>query len=91
MARTLMVGCDLNKSGQNYDKLIDALKSNYDNWWHHLDSTWLIKTSKTCVEVRDDLKTLIDGNDELLVAELTGTAAWTGFSDKGSTWLKNNL
>lgn len=91
MAKTLMVGYDLNKTGQNYDKLIEALKSNYDNWWHHLDSTWLIKTSKTCVEVRDELRAFIDSNDELLVAELTGVAAWCGIADSGSTWLKNNL
>ena len=91
MTKTLIVGYDLNKAGQNYDKLIDALKSNYDNWWHYLDSTWLIKTTKTAVEVRDELQTFIDRNDELLVAELTGTAAWYGFTDRASVWLKSNL
>lgn len=90
MTKTLMVGYDLNKSGQNYDKLIEALKA-YGTYWHHLDSTWLIRTSKTCVEVRDQLKALIDSNDELLVAELTGVAAWYGISDSGSAWLKEHL
>lgn len=90
MTKTLMVGYDLNKSGQNYDKLIDALTA-YGTYWHHLDSTWLIRTTKTCVEVRDELKAFIDGNDELLVAELSGVAAWAGFSDSGSKWIKEHL
>lgn len=88
--KTLMVGYDLNKSGQNYDNLIKALKS-YGTHWHHLDSTWLIRTSKTCTEVREELKSLVDRNDELLVAELSGTAAWYGFSERGSKWLKAHL
>ena len=57
----------------------------YDSWWHHLDSTWLIKTNRSAVQVRDELKPLIDSNDELLVIEVTSdSAAWFGFNDKGS-------
>jgi hypothetical protein len=37
------------------------------------------------------LQQYIDSNDELLVAKLSGEAAWTGFSDKCSNWLKENL
>lgn len=71
--------------------MIAALKD-YLNWWHQLDSTWLIKTEDTHVAVRDHLKKFIDKGDELLVMDVTGaTAAWTGFSDKGSSWIKTNL
>lgn len=89
---TLLVGYDLNSPGQEYKDLIAKLKT-YDNWWHHLDSTWLIKTSKSHTAVRNELKAyLIDANDELLVIDVTGdAAAWYGFSDKGSTWLRTNL
>lgn len=87
---TYMIGYDLNKSGQDYDDLIEAIKT-YDKWWHYLDSTWIIKSSKTATEIRDHLKRHIDSNDELLVAKLSGEAAWAGFSDKGSSWLKTNL
>lgn len=88
---TLLVAYDLNKTGQNYDDLIDALKS-YSKWWHYLDSTWLIRTSGSAVNVRDDLKKHIDSNDELLVINVTGdAAAWAGFSAKASQWMKDNL
>lgn len=88
--KTLMIGYDLNTPGQDYNKLFDAIKS-YGTWWHHLDSTWIIKTDKTPSQVRDHLKQFLDKNDELLVVTLSGTGAWTGFKDKGSTWLKNHL
>ena len=88
--KSYMVGYDLNSPGQNYDKLIDALKS-YPNWWHYLDSTWILKTDATAAQIRDHLVHFIDKNDELLVARLTGESAWRGFDERGSKWLKDNL
>ena len=89
--KTLLIGYDLNKSGQNYDELIEQLKS-YSKWWHYLDSTWLIKTDDDHKKVRTDLRALIDSNDELLVIDVSGdAAAWAGFSDRAGTWLKENL
>jgi hypothetical protein len=43
MTRTMLVGYDLNKPAQDYPKLIEKLK-NFSAWWHHLDSTWLVRT-----------------------------------------------
>lgn len=86
-----MIGYDLNKSDKDYDGLIDKIKEISGTWWHHLDSTWIIKTNKSAQEIRDLLSPFIDSNDELLVAQISGDAAWKGFNDKGSSWLKNNL
>lgn len=85
-----MVGYDLNKPLQNYAELIDAIKS-YGTWWHHLDSTWIIETDDTAASVRDNLGQHIDGDDELLVATIKAPAAWKGFNEKGSGWLKEHL
>lgn len=46
---------------------------------------------RSCVSVRDHLKTEIDSNDSLFVAELTGSAAWTGLNDKTGAYLKEHL
>jgi hypothetical protein len=85
-----MVGYDLNKPGQDYQKLYDKLRS-YPNCWHHLDSTWLIKTNESAEKIRNDLGQLIDKNDELLVAALNGEAAWQGFNSEASKWLLDNI
>jgi len=88
--KTYLVGYDLNTPGQDYTDLINAIKA-FGTWWHHLDSTWLIKTDWTSVQIRDDLKQHMDTNDELLVVRLSGEAAWKGFNQKGSDWITNNL
>jgi hypothetical protein len=89
--RTLFVGYDLNKPGQNYTDLIDALKS-YPAWWHYLDSTWLIRTNDSVSDIRDHLGALIDSGDELLVMEVTGTTwASKGLSKKANDWLYSSL
>ncbi len=88
--KTYLISYDLNQPLQNYGELIEAIKE-YSNWWHHLDSVWIIKTEETTVQVRDYLRPYIDSNDELLVVGLNGEGAWFGFNDRGSEWLKNNL
>ena len=88
---TYLIGYDLNSPGQGYDDLIEAIKNLANGWWHHLDSTWIINHSGSATVIRDALKPHIDSNDELLVVKLSGEAAWAGFSDKGSKWLKDNL
>jgi hypothetical protein len=88
---TLLVGYDLNRPGQDYDELIEKLKG-CPNWWHHLDSTWLIKANLTLEQLRNQLTPFLDKNDESLVADMTGNAAaWKGFTERGSSWIKENL
>lgn len=89
---TLLVGYDLNKTGQNFEGLIKALEEDYDTCWHDLDSTWVIVTDKSCVTVRDELKKHFDSNDELLVVvKLSGEGAWRGPKENGSKWLMDHL
>jgi len=85
---TYLIGYDLDKPAQDYEDLIAKLKS-YGSWWHCLDSTWLIKTDKTHVVVRDELKALMGANDKLLVINVTGRErAWTGFAQRCADWLR---
>ena len=88
---TYAICYDLNRPGQNYAGLIGAIKSLAKNWWHNLDSTWLITTDLSVVSVRDKLAAHLDSSDELLVMECSAPAAWTGFSQQASQWLKQNL
>jgi hypothetical protein len=88
---TLLIGYDLDKPGQDYSNLMAAIKG-LGSWWHHLDSTWLVKSDLTTKAARDLLAKHIDDNDELLVISVTGReAAWTGFNEKGGQWIKDNL
>jgi len=86
-----MIGYDLNKPEQNYTNLITTIKESFDNWWHYLDSTWIVNTTLNTLEIRDLLQPHVDGDDELLVVKLSGEGAWAGFDQKASEWLKTNL
>ncbi len=88
---TMLVGYDLNAPGKDYAKLHEYLKG-LGAWWHHLDSTWLIRTNLTPVEIRDGAASFLDPNDELLVIDVSEDArAWRGFSTSGSKWLKERF
>lgn len=89
--RTYLVGYDLNAPGKNYEPLLKALREQFTNWWHHLDSTWIIKTDLSAMQILNTLTPHIDANDELLVVRLQSEWASIGFNDEGTTWLKTNM
>ena len=68
-----MITYDLNKPGQNYDKLYEAIKkcSSNDTWMHYLDSTWFIKTNLSTKQVYEQLAPCLDKSDNILVMEVT--------------------
>lgn len=80
---------DLQQPGRDYVALYNAIKG-YGTWAHVTESTWLIKTDETCIQVRDKLIELMDNNDRLFVGELSGAAAWHNTICKGQ-FLKDNL
>ena len=92
---TYVIMYDLNKEGDAYaeanKKLTDRIKKLFDKYWHHLDSTWAVVTELSHKQIRDDFWGYMDENDELLVVKSSGVAAWEGFIDKGSKWLKKNI
>jgi hypothetical protein len=87
---TLLIGYDLNAPGKDYAELHAAIKAQGTAWWHHLDSTWLVRTERTPAEVRSNLKEHLDANDELIVIDVSRRSrAWSGFNARGSAWLRD--
>lgn len=88
---TLMIGYDLSRPGQDYGDLIESIKQ-AGAWWHHLDSTWLVKTSLNASAMRDRLGAYLDSDDELLVLDVSGDGwAGKGFEQRAYDWIRNNL
>ena len=92
MSRTnaFVVTYDLMKQGQNYDCLIKKLNS-YPTHWHAQGSVWFIEATQSAVQIRDFLSPCLDANDKLIVTRLEGEAAWSGYSQNISDWLKGQL
>lgn len=85
-----IVAYDLMKEGQNYECLYKKLQA-YDTHWHMQRSVWIIVTGKSSKEIRNELSPCLDQNDKLFVGKLSGEAAWYGYGEKVTEWLKNNI
>jgi len=70
------ISYDLLQPGKDYTKLTDALKGL--GAVKILYSEWVLKSTSSAEQLRNHLQQFIDENDRLLVAGLTGQAAWTG-------------
>lgn len=81
---------DLMQQGQNYKCITDKLGA-YPTHWHMQQSVWVIVTTESASQFRDNLRRCLDQNDKLMVAELSGTAAWSGYSEDITKWLKRQL
>jgi len=72
--KTYLISYDLDKPGQNYQALIGRLTAL--GAFRVLMSQWALKSDRTSVQVRDDLKMCIDANDRLLVTLVTDWASY---------------
>ena len=82
-----LVSYDLNKHGQNYTNLINAIKT-CETYIECLHSQWLISTNDNISSVYEYLKSKIDNNDLLLITPIVQPFYATLRSDVIS-WLKN--
>ena len=82
-----LITYDLNRPGQNYDGLYQAIKALGSVWWHYLDSTWLVNTKLNANQITQKLTKHIDGNDHLLVIKTT--KEYDGWLNKNAwEWIK---
>jgi hypothetical protein len=81
------INYDLKRPGQNYVGLYGAIKGCGD-WWHFLDSTWLVDTSLTATGIWNRLAPHVDKNDTFLVIGVTrDTAGW--LTQEAWDWINN--
>lgn len=69
-----LISYDLDKPGQNYDKLIARLKELGAQ--RCLYSQWFLANTAGHEAVRNDLQRFMDQNDRILVVALKNAAAW---------------
>jgi hypothetical protein len=91
--QSILVTYDLvgtSETSADYERLIGHLKDDYSNWAKVALSTWILRTSQSVVQVRNNVSRYLDADDRLFVAALTGTAAW-GNVMCSPNWLQSYL
>ncbi|MEJ5125828.1 hypothetical protein WH367_07190 [Comamonas sp. MYb21] len=87
----VLIAYDLHKLGQRYTELRKLIIETFPGSWNCLESTFIVNTTWTPVQVRDLLKSKLDANDELLVVALVKNGwASVGLSKPCTDWLHTN-
>ena len=89
---TYIVTYDLRKeeSSASYQKLLELIKEG--GVWARLGgSSYLIESNCSPVDLRDKYRIAIDKDDKLYVGEVTAPAAWIGYTNDVTDWIKDKL
>jgi hypothetical protein len=78
--KTIQINYDLKQPDHLYTALEDYLQS-YERRSQPLGSMWLVKTNKSVSEVRDEVRRVVDTDDDVLVFDVTGAAWASNVSD----------
>jgi hypothetical protein len=81
-----VIAYDLNRPGQDYERLHASINALPGVVRHCQLSTWIVDTNLSAVQIRDNLQ--VDYNDSLLVAEATGAIAWNNLDLDCDDWLR---
>lgn len=86
MIKKYIITYDLNKPGQDYESLLDGIRT-----YNHIKvmkSVWFVKTNRTVNEIYNHLRALIDSSDRLFISEITENhAGW--LDERVITWLNS--
>ena len=86
-----LISYDLKNPGRNYVPVYNLLARLRAQ--RVLESVWLLESVAGAVAIRDTLAGVADGNDAVVVIELTKAAAWAcrGGQKGGIDWLKVHI
>lgn len=88
---TILVSYDLRAPGKNYTQLLSHLRS-YPNYINPLESFWILRTTLSPEQVRDNVMLYTDANDRVMAINITGdAAAWINLGAANTQWIKANL
>ena len=86
----LLISYDLKKPDRDYSSLYEAIKNAGCNWWHYLESVWIINTDLTPGVCSDLIRSSMDEDDSLFVVDITGKAHQGWLPSKAWDWFKTN-
>ena len=86
MARYI-IGCTMTSPGRDYIDFTEAVAA-LGEFWPCTPSLWIVTSERSASDIRDELKPHLGPNDDLVVAELSGRAAWRGADPHFSEGLK---
>lgn len=84
-----MISYDLHAPTNNRTAVQEAIQS-LGSWCKYVSTTYLVNTSLPISEVQDICTKPLDGNDKMLIAEITGIVHGC-LTDKEWQWIAENI
>lgn len=90
--KTYLISYDLIRpeSSPEYTRLINLIKT-ATTWAKPLESLWLIKSNLASAEIMNQLRTVIDANDKILIIEVTNDWISLNLAKEVIDWMKSGL
>lgn len=90
--KTYLISYDLIRPEtlSDYIRLFNTIKS-ARFWAKPLLSVWLVKTTLSSAQIRDELRKVIDANDKILVIEVTNSWASYNLPKEVTEWMQQGL
>lgn len=91
--KTFLISYDLGvpETHSDYAALSKHLKSLYALWARPVKSVWIIKSNKDAAQIRDEIKSVLDLNDKLIIVELSGKWGTYNISREVIDWMQKNI
>ena len=89
--KSYLVIYNLYRPNQDYPKIEEAIETQFQTSKRIMRATWVIKSRLDAGQIRSKLSQSIDSNDQIIIFELSGNAAWQGLEDETSQWVEDNL
>jgi len=87
MANNLHISYDLYEEGQNYAKVIEAIKS-LGSWAKIHKSYWYVKSNHSAKQAAEIVWNAMDSNDTVYVVDATNNvASWHNLKDEVSDFI----
>lgn len=89
--KTYLITYQLDNSNNDYSLISRRIKS-FPNWAKIFQRTWIIKTNRNIIRVRDILTESINDAGRILIVDIT-SSDWAGnhLTDEVTDWMKENV
>lgn len=86
----LFISYDLKSPGQNYDRVIEAIKG-LGSWAKVHYSFWFVSSNHSAQKAAEIVRRAQDNNDTLIVVDASNNeASWYGITDEVSHFIQRN-
>ena len=86
----LLITYDLRSPGRDYQPLQNEIKKLGHQWWHHMESTWLVQTQLSPKDCYDRLASHLVNPDTVLVVEITPNC-WGVLPEIAWKWIRDRF